>query len=70
MKLSERVKNTLNFKPVDRLPFVEWAPFWKDNTVLRWKEQGFPKEIDNDEGIKKYFSLDMLNVSWFSNYKP
>lgn len=69
MKLSERVKNTLNFKPVDRLPFVEWAPFWKDNTVLRWKEQGFPKDIDNDEGIKKYFSLDMLNISWFSNYK-
>ncbi len=43
--------------PADRLPVVEWAPWW-DLTVKRWQGEGLPEDLDL-HGIKRYFRLDI-----------
>ena len=43
MNPRERFLKVLNFeKPGDRLPLIEWAPWW-DQTIERWKKEGLPK---------------------------
>lgn len=39
MNITERIKNVFEFKPVDRLPMLEWAPWW-DKTIDRWYKEG------------------------------
>ena len=40
----ERFKNLMSFKPVDRLPVIEWAGYW-DKTIDRWHGEGLPAEL-------------------------
>ncbi len=47
----------MSFKSVDRLPMIEWVDWW-DKTILRWKEEGLPKNIDDAFEIREYFGLD------------
>ncbi len=61
MNPRERFLCTLNFqKPGDRLPMVEWAPWW-DQTIERWKGEGLPHDLTY-EGSLDYFGLDKLLV--------
>ncbi|MCK5812156.1 MAG: hypothetical protein KAG94_04615 [Clostridiales bacterium] len=61
----QRVKNTLNFLPVeDRLPMMEWAGWW-DKTLTRFREEGAPKEIPKEE-LREYLGLDMFRQFWIS----
>ncbi|MHB1485821.1 MAG: uroporphyrinogen decarboxylase family protein [Saccharofermentanales bacterium] len=60
-----RFKNVMKFKPVDRLPFIEWAQWW-DKTIDRWKNEGldaeytvFPFEKNNSGEIREELGLDM-----------
>lgn len=60
----ERFLNTLNFRKCDdRLPLVEWAAWW-DQTMNRWKGEGFPTDISGSdigwEGSLAHFGLDPL----------
>lgn len=57
MKNVERFRNVLNFKPVDRLPEIEWAVWW-DLTIKRWWEEGLPKDLTNPGKIRDYFGQD------------
>lgn len=41
----ERFKALMKFKPVDRLPYFEWA-MWRDKTIDRWKSEGLPKQLN------------------------
>ncbi len=74
MTSKERVKKVLNFKKVDRIPVVEWSPYW-DETVERWKKEGMPTNFKQDYSIAEndriieYFGLDPLTIIWIRCFK-
>lgn len=57
MNNRQRFKNLMSFEKVDRLPIVEWAPYW-DKTVDRWHNEGLPKDLTEPTDIREYFGLD------------
>ncbi|MBD3385613.1 hypothetical protein GF407_11895 [candidate division KSB1 bacterium] len=69
MKNAARFRAALNFAPVDRLPVLEWAPYW-DLTVDRWHEEGLPASLQNWEELQDYFELDPMRQLWVWPYKP
>ena len=56
MTTRERFIKTLNFEPVDRLPMIEWAPWW-GLTVDRWKDEGLV--IEEREGYYEFEALEL-----------
>jgi len=69
MKNRERFLNTLNFKPVDRLPVIEWANWW-NKTIDRWKKEGLPNDLVDSVEIREYFGLDRGRQWWIGTKKP
>lgn len=66
MNQRERFLNVMNFKPVDRLPMIEWAGWW-DKTIARFISEGVP-DMPNKEDIKhEYFGLDRLKQYWIGS---
>ena len=63
MNPAERFENLMSFKPVDRLPIIEWVGYW-DETLSRWYNEGLPKELRAAEDIRKYFGLDRYLHLW------
>ena len=57
MTASERFAAYLAGKPVDRVPAMEWAPWW-NLTVERWLRDGLPPEHAGYEQLQGYFGLD------------
>lgn len=57
MTTRERFRALMNFRPVDRLPIVEWAGWWTE-TLERWRAEGLPPELDR-YGVCRYFGLDV-----------
>jgi hypothetical protein len=47
----------MEFKPVDRLPRVEWATWW-DKTIQRWLGEGLPADLKDPLDIRTWFGLD------------
>ena len=43
----ERFAAALAGEPVDRLPRVEWAPWWQE-TLDRWYTEGLPPGMPRD----------------------
>ena len=62
MTATERFRNVLNFKPVDRLPAIEWASYW-DKSVKRWQAEGLGLPHDNI-AIHKALGLDAHHQFW------
>ncbi len=54
----ERFRALMSFKPVDRLPRVEWANWW-DQTIARWHQEGLPARLTDRYDIVRYFDLDV-----------
>jgi hypothetical protein len=52
MRFRERMVNALSFKPVDRIPLVEWPI--REATLRAWALQGYPEGVDE----KAFFGLD------------
>lgn len=70
----ERFLRTLDFRPVDRLPILEWATWW-DLTVARWKAEGLGDvpEIEGmnaDEALREHLGLDLLMQEWIPFLSP
>lgn len=65
MQMYERFKNFMEGKPIDRLPVIEWAPFWP-LTVDRWRKEGLPAECVSVYDIQNYFGLDKCCQSYFT----
>lgn len=65
MTASERFGNLVKGKPIDRLPVIEWAPYW-DKTVERWRGEGLPDNLNVWE-VQSYFGLDRC-MEW--GYSP
>ncbi len=53
----ERYLNTLTFKPVDRIPLMEW-PIRK-STMDAWIDQGYPEHVPSEA----FFNLDTFYVN-------
>lgn len=63
----ERFLKILDFQPVDRIPMIEWAPWWH-LTTNRWKEEGLcvvPRAgLGEHEALEVQFGLDLHMQSW------
>ena len=62
MNHAERLRALLEFRPVDRLPRIEWASWW-DQTVERWQAEGLP--VSDRYAMYAYFGLDPYYQFWF-----
>jgi uroporphyrinogen-III decarboxylase len=58
----ERFNNTFNFKPVDRVPMIEWAGWW-DKTYTRWFDERLPTSCN----IFEFFGLDNHRQFWLQH---
>ena len=65
MTVPERFKCVMEKKPLDRLPAIEWAPFW-NLTIDRWKKEGLPKNLNSVYEIQDFFGLDKCCQTMFS----
>ncbi len=67
MNHPERFKAVIDFKPVDRLPHIEWAMWW-DKTIQRWYSDGLPNtfKFNHVTEIGLYLGLDPYIQYWFS----
>ncbi|MFW6154272.1 MAG: uroporphyrinogen decarboxylase family protein [Planctomycetota bacterium] len=59
----ERLRRALRGAPIDRLPRIEWAPWW-NQTLDRWRGEGLPAELDTHEAIQAHFGLDVIHQLW------
>ena len=60
----ERFRSALDFRPVDRLPAMEWICWW-DKTVERWRSEGLPPELGRED-LLRWFGLDVHEWIWLS----
>lgn len=63
MNAHERFQALMNFQPVDRLPIIEWAGWWEDATVARWRQEGLPANLDRQD-LYRYFGMDVNYQDW------
>ena len=57
MTASDRFRAVIRREPMDRLPVMEWAPWWH-LTVNRWREEGVPEASLHQHTLQRYFGLD------------
>ena len=65
MTTRERFHALMDFKPVDRLPMIEWASWW-DKTTQRWVAEGLAVKPDRYP-LYEHFGLDMYRQTWLSS---
>lgn len=69
----ERIRRTLEFREVDRLPCLEWAAWW-DKTVERWHTEGLDPALDGQDlvrhcGLDPCVRLWPRGIHWDCPYK-
>lgn len=64
MNPRERFRAVMDFRPVDRLPAMEWICWW-DETIARWKSEGLPAELGREDTLR-HFGLDVHEWLWLS----
>jgi len=64
----ERFRAVMGFRPFDRLPRIEWAPWW-DKTVERWRGEGLPEHLRDAADIRDFFGLDPYRQLWIRPYR-
>ena len=62
MNAGERIKNLIRGAKIDRLPIIEWAPWW-DLTIERWKKDGLPLSLHYDSAL--IFNKSVRNIQLF-----
>jgi hypothetical protein len=66
----ERFRALMAFQPVDRLPRVEWAPWW-DKTLDRWHGEGLPADLQEPLAVARWLGLDPYKqVEWLRPFAP
>ena len=65
----ERFRAVMDFALPDRLPMVEWAPYW-DLTVDRWHGEGLPETLTDPDEIAAHFGLDCWRQCWIHTAGP
>jgi hypothetical protein len=69
MTTRERFHAVMGFRPFDRLPVLEWAPWW-ELTITRWHREGLPAELTDRYGICRHFGLEIYKQDWFRVFSP
>jgi hypothetical protein len=69
MTVRERFHAVMKFQSFDRLPVVEWAPWW-DKTLIRWRAEGLPSDLTGWDLNEKYFGLDTYIQVWLPSRSP
>jgi len=70
MTVRERFLTVLNGElPDDRLPMVEWAAWWWDETIVRWIKEGMPENLGFAES-QQYFGLDEMHCAQCYPFSP
>ena len=59
----ERFRGAINRTAIDRLPVVEWAPWWPE-TLARWYDEGLPRELTTDRQVYDWFGQDDWRMTW------
>lgn len=54
---------------MDRLPVIEWAPWW-DQTLDRWYREGLPHSLTDNTLIAEYLGLDSMRLYWARALSP
>ena len=62
----QRFLAVMNFEPFDRLPMIEWAPYW-GLTVDRWRNEGLPADAEN---LTEFFGLEWHPRDWVGGKGP
>lgn len=65
----ERFRGTMNRTQIDRLPVIEWAPWW-EKTIERWYGEGLPRDLTTHREIYRWFGLDDWRLSWIRALSP
>ncbi|MDD2708279.1 MAG: uroporphyrinogen decarboxylase family protein [Verrucomicrobiae bacterium] len=55
----------MSFKPVDRLPAIEWAGWW-NLTIERWRKEGLPGHLADAGAIREHLGLDCCRQIWIA----
>ena len=63
MNVVERFRAVMNFEKVDRLPVMEWAPWW-EKTLDRWYQEGLPTDMTDRGEIRDHLGLDCHRQAW------
>jgi len=70
MTPKQRMINALSFKPIDRIPLIEWPI--RGSTMKAWIKQGYPEGMD----AEVYFNLDPyyigipINLAMHPSFEP
>lgn len=56
MTFRERFLNTLHYRPVDRIPDMEFG-YWAENYPV-WHKQGMPTSVSDEASAYRYFNVD------------
>ena len=56
MTFRERFLNTYHYRPVDRIPDMEFG-YWRENYAV-WQEQGMPDWVVDEATAYEYFNVD------------
>ena len=82
MNTRDRIRQILAFQPVDRMPALEWGPWW-DKTLTRWRGEGLDSRLRDLRWIRTEqpltavegevgdaLGLDPFRVLWLSARRP
>ncbi len=69
MNTHERFDAVMQFRPFDRLPILEWAPWW-GQTLDRWHEEGLPADVTDRYAICRHFGLELYRQDRIGVYTP
>lgn len=70
MTASQRIRALIKGEKIDRLPVIEWAPWWH-LTVQNWQKQGLPAEAAQSVySLQHHFGLDKCIQTYFYVRSP
>ena len=68
MDHNTRFHRIMNFQEVDRIPMMEYAPWWH-LTLNRWRQEGLPSALCDDADIRRHLGLDPWCHWWHIPYQ-
>ena len=68
MNFRERFVNTMQFKPVDQIPCMDFG-YWTE-TIERWHTEGLPGECRSDSQVEDFLGLDRGYLPWRKDFDP
>ena len=68
MNFRERFVNTMQFKPVDQIPCMDFG-YWVE-TIERWHKEGLPADCRSDSQVEDFLGLDRGYLPWRQDFDP